>query len=357
MNDTWPNDADLYGITGTTPQLDSMERTINFLTMQGKVVMGGGPHATVCPNELLNMGASFVVQGEGEYILRDMAHNPFANYPNQVFRAPRIEDLDSLPFPDREQVSRYTYYIPDRHGNKHGATTMITSRGCSHHCSFCSHAVWGKFYRERSAENVLGEVRHIKDLGYDAVHFFDDSMCINTKRLLAICDGIKQLGMIWRCFVRADQVTPRILKAMANAGCVEIGIGIESGSQKVLDAIHKGETVEMQAIAIEWARYAGIRSKAFVIIGLPGEDWQSVDDTIAFLKQTRPDELDVTTLQIMPGSPIYGDPTTFGITRNQMATWYKGRRGEYVVNHRTEALDADDLLVARDYIDARFRKR
>ena len=134
-------------------------------------------------------------------------------------------------------------------------------------------------------------------------------------------------------------------------------MGVESGSNAVLEAIDKGESVEQMAQAIRWARRVGIRVKAFLIVGLPGETWQTVDETAAFLEQTRPDDVDVTVLQLMPGSPIAEAPAAYGLTPEGGATWYKGRRGEYEAHHRTAGMMAGELLAARDYLEARFKPR
>lgn len=354
LGDSLPKDADVYGVTGTTPQLSHVKSVIGEIKTRGKPVVAGGPHATVLPASMIVAGATAVVQGEGEEALLRVLEIPDLKAVVNI-TARRIVDLDALPFPDRSQCRRYRYWITDRVGRKHEATTIISSRGCPNRCAFCSHAVWGKLYRERSADNVLAELRELKSLGYDAVHFFDDSLCINKRRLKALCEGIKRLGMWWRCFVRADQVTPEILEAMSEAGCVEVGLGVESGSQKVLAAINKGETVAQQQEAIGWAQKAGIRVKAFLIVGLPGEDWESIDSTQRLLQSSCPDDIDVSVLQLMPGSPLYENPQAFGLTVTDGPMWYKGRKGEYVCNHRTQRLSSDDLLVARDYLESRFK--
>jgi radical SAM superfamily enzyme YgiQ (UPF0313 family) len=291
-----------------------------------------------------------VIRGEGEHALNELLAGTLP--PRKVIDAPRITNLDALPFPDRSQAHRYHYGVAGI-----PATTAITSRGCPHHCAFCSHGVWKQRYTARSAENVIAEAREIRDMGYRAIHYFDDSLAINRKRLLAICEGLGALDVTWRAFVRADQMTPDVLITMGRNGCAEIGLGVESGSQRVLDAIHKGETVEEQGLAIHWARAAGIRVKAFVIVGLPGETWQTIDETADFLDTMRPDDVDITVLQIMPGAPIAADPQRYDLTPEGGPSWYKGRRGEYAAHHRTEALTADDLVLARDYLEARFKPR
>jgi radical SAM superfamily enzyme YgiQ (UPF0313 family) len=269
-----------------------------------------------------------------------------------VVWAPRIADLDTLPFPDRSQAHRYHYRLRDRAGAEHEAATAITSRGCPHHCAFCSGGVWQRRYTARSAANVLREMWALRER-YEAVHFYDDSLAIDRHRLKALCDGLGQTGLVWRCFVRADQMTPDILRDMAAAGCVEIGLGAESGAQTILDTIHKGETVAQQSEAIRWAHAAGIRVKAFLIVGLPGESHETLAETEAFLRATRPDDLDVSVLQLYPGAPLYENPAGLRVTG--AGGWYKGKPGTYRAAHATEWLSAAEIVAARDHLEATYK--
>lgn len=356
-------EADVHCVTGTTPQLGAMLRIIADLYADQKLVIAGGPHATCDPQPLLDAGASVVVQGEGEDAIFDAlklvlnAATPDYIYNSHVIRAPRIKDLDALPFPDRSRAREYHYEIMDHKGNKHAATTMITARGCPNRCSFCSKAVWGNAVRLRSAANVLAELRQLKDLGWDAVHLFDDTICVSKRRLLKICVGIRQLGLAaWRAFVRADEMSPELFQAMADANCAEVGIGVESGSQRILDAVHKSETVEQQKAAIKWAKAAGLRCKTFVILGLPGEDWSTIQETIDFLAATEPDDIDASVLSIMSGSAIHADPSSFGLQVLGAPVAYKGKPNEYACAHRTASLSPEQILAARAFVEARFKK-
>jgi radical SAM superfamily enzyme YgiQ (UPF0313 family) len=354
LGDALPLGCDVWALTGTTPQREAMADVIARADVP---VIVGGPHATADPEDVLAMGATAVVRGEGERALVELLERGGPG-PDGIVDAARITDLDALAFPDRSEARRYRYTITDRRGRDHEATTMITSRGCPHRCAFCSHAVWGHRCTARSPGNVTAEAWELRECwGYDAVHLFDDTLALSPRRALDIADGLRSLGMTWRCFLRADQCTPALLHAMAVSGCAEVGLGVESGSQAVLDAVHKGETVAQQACAIADAKRAGLRVKAFLIVGLPGETWETIDDTARFLAHTRPDDIDVSVLQVYPGSPIAADPAAFGVTLEARPTWYKGTPGGYTASHRTAALSADDLVAARDYLEARFKPR
>ncbi len=350
LGDALPDDCDVWCVTGTTPQRDDMAHVIRAAGNTPVIV--GGPHASADPADVaLNMdGNVVVVVGEGEQILPEILAHPMDDM--VIVHAPRIMNLDALPFPDRSQAGRYHYYLRDRYGVEHECATAITSRGCPHGCTFCSGGVWRRKYTARSAGNVIAEMWMLRDR-YTAVHFYDDSLAIDRKRLRALCDGLRETELVWRCFVRADQVDAGTLRHMAASGCVEIGLGVESGAQSVLDAIHKGETVQQQAACIQWAHDAGVRVKAFLVVGLPGESAHTIAQTEAFLKQTQPDDIDVSVLQLYPGAPLYDLPT--GLTIEGPSAWYKGKPGKYSCAHSTEWLRADEICDARDYLEAAYK--
>jgi radical SAM superfamily enzyme YgiQ (UPF0313 family) len=351
LGDSLPDDCAVWALTGTTPQWEGMQQVARQATVP---LVIGGPHASAKPDDCLALGAAVVV-GEGEEALPKLLGKRKKPKPG-IVRAARIKDLDALPWPDRSQQARYHYSITGRDGTAHQAATAITSRGCPHRCAFCSGGVWEHRVTYRSAANVLAEMAQLRDMSYSAIHFYDDSLALKKGRLKDLCDGLRDLGIVWRCFVRADQMSAETLAMMAAAGCVEIGMGVESGSQAVLDAIHKGETVEQQAAAIQWAHDAGVRVKAFVIVGLPGESYKTVADTERFLEATRPDDVDVTILQLYPGSALYEDPEAYGLHVAATGGWYKGRPGEYVAHHRTDGASARFLAGARGYLERRFKR-
>lgn len=326
-------DGELF-VTGTTPQLAEMLK-LN----RDAYTVAGGPHASISPQELRGT-YNLVVSGEGEELIEHIVRTR----PEGLLQAKRIRNLGALPFPDRTGAHRYHYRINDR-----PATTMISSRGCNGKCSFCCKAVMDKGIFLRSAENVLAEIDEIKSLGYGAVMFYDDTIAINRKRLISICSGMEKMDMQFRCFVRSDQVDQELFARMAQAGCHEVLIGVESGSQHLLDAINKQETVEQNRKAILWAKQQGIRVKALMMVGLPGETWETVEDSRRFIQETEPDVLDVTILTVYRGTDIYQHPERYDIAFRD-ASWYKGRSGEYRSTVSTSALSEHDIVLARELL-------
>lgn len=329
-------DGDLF-FTGTTPQVNEMDK---FLFKGYRVL--GGPHASINPEETYrNSMFSCVVVGEGENVIKDI----LVYRPTGIIKAQRITDLDSLPFADRTDAHRYNWQIEGRK-----ATTLVTSRGCTGRCAFCCRTLDRKIYF-RSAKNVIEEVRQIKEMGFGAIMFYDDSIAMRRERLVEICKGIAKMDIIWRCFVRSDQVDYELFQIMAIAGCREVLIGIESGSNMILQNIQKHETVEMHKKAIFAAKKAGLRVKALMIAGLPGETWETIEESKQFLEETQPDSLDVTILQVYKGCPISTTPEKYDLNFSA-PVWYKGRKGEYVSTVSTSAMSAEEIVKARNYLNS-----
>jgi anaerobic magnesium-protoporphyrin IX monomethyl ester cyclase len=317
-------------ITGTTPQYEEA------LKARRQYSVLGGPHASICSEEA-KKNFNLVVVGEGEEVIEHVVKE----MPTGIITASRIRDLDNLPFPDRTTAHQYHWTI---NGKK--ATTAITSRGCNGHCSFCCKAVMNRGIFFRSPQNVIDEMIFIKHSGFDAVMFYDDSIAMDRIRLLTICRGIKRLGMTWRCFVRSDQVDYLLLAEMAEAGCYEILLGVESGSDKILKNIRKQETVEQHREAIRLIKKCGIRVKALMITGLPGESWETVELSRQFILETQPDELDVTILSVYPGCHIHRSPEKYQLSFSA-PIYYKGRAGEYQSSVSTPYMSASEIVEAQ----------
>lgn len=209
----------------------------------------------------------------------------------------------------------------------------------------------------RSVDNILEEVLIIREhWGYEAINFVDDTLAINLERLFSLADGLGSLGMTWRGQIRAQEASPLLAQAMAEGGCVEIGIGIESGSDKILRNIQKSETVEEIEYGVRALQEAGLRVKGFFIIGLPGEDETSLAYTEALLERLDLDDLDLTILSVYPGSPIYEHPERYDVQWNGDPNYYKVAPDRYQCGVRTAALTQGDLLEAREYLERRFKR-
>jgi radical SAM superfamily enzyme YgiQ (UPF0313 family) len=191
--------------------------------------------------------------------------------------------------------------------NVRRSMNIISSRGCPYACNYCYHLFGRSDFRFRSARNVVAEIEDLVDrFQVDFIAFVDDNMMASEKRLIEFCDLViqKQLPITWGCHGRVTSAKPKILNRMAQAGCVWIGFGIESGSQKMLDSMNKRATVLQASQAIKDTRQAGIFANTTFIFGYPGETLETIQETIDFKK-----ELDIQCGSFFanpyPGTPLY----------------------------------------------------
>lgn len=228
--------------------------------------------------------------------------------------------LDEIPFPAWELLPMEVYLKNPIWGdvaeNSSGFRTdvsvtrsmnIISSRGCPFGCRYCYHLFGRSNYRFRSARNVIAEIEVLVDrYGVDFIGFVDDNMMASEKRLLEFCDLMakKKFPVTWGCHGRVTSAKPDVLKRMAETGCVWIGYGIESGSQKILDLMNKKATVAQARQAILDTRKAGIFDNTTFIYGYPGETRKTIQETVAFKR-----DLDIHSGSFFatpyPGTPLY----------------------------------------------------
>lgn len=342
-------EADYVCITATTPQFPSA-CAINDELPEESISVIGGVHVTHIPYDGVPFG--IVVRGEGERVLKDIVN---AGMVQGQYKYPDVANIDTIPFPDRSAVDIHSYkYEIDNIP----ATSMITSRGCPYACAFCS-SIWQKV-RFHSAKYVLKELTEIQSYGFNAVHFFDDVFTLKRERLKTICGGLKARKMSWRCFITGNSVTEAMLSLMAKSGCKEVAIGIESGSDRILHAVHKCSTSEQNKKAIQMAHDVGIRVKGFFIVGLPGESEDTIAETEAFINECPCDDYDFSLLSVLPNSDIYKNSSKYELIRNTSRTdyskmWYKGTPSMYEATVATPSLSATELTEIRAKLEKKYK--
>jgi radical SAM superfamily enzyme YgiQ (UPF0313 family) len=337
-----------FALGPTTPEYpDALHKLFWIKQNEDARVIIGGPHAEANSLECLDDGFDVVTVGDGEKITAE-----------EFIVADGIVDLsrkplDSYPIIDRSllDIHSYKYLI-----NGLEATTTLTSRGCPYKCGFC--AKTDDKMRYRSPDHVEQEVIYLKErFGYKALMLFDDTFITNKIRAIRICDVLREHGITWRCFVRGDLVVQHgldLVRTMSRAGCVEVGVGIESGSDRILKIINKGEDTEVLRTAIGMLRGVGIRVKGFFIIGLPGENRESLEETWKFLHEVPLDDADFTVYQPYRGSPIWRDRELYDIGWDLAVEgdrWYKGRPGEYKTSVYTSSLSSEEIVEARGTLE------
>ncbi|MGA3059736.1 MAG: radical SAM protein [Candidatus Bathyarchaeia archaeon] len=216
-----------------------------------------------------------------------------------------IENWDSLPLPAYDLLPSIKNYFINTH---HGAPFMImyAGKGCPFSCIYCTER--NTKVKNRSAERILRELKYIKEkFNIKTVSFFDETFTIDRERAIAIAEGINRenLKILWYCNTRVNLVDKSLLKIMYNGGCRGISFGIESGSQTILDNAQKGVTVKQAEDAINLTKEVGMKVYCSFIFGLPGENWNTVNETIKFVRRTLPTGAQFNVAVPYPGTELY----------------------------------------------------
>lgn len=281
----------------------------------------GGPHPTMMPERTLQECPEInyciiseaeettleLAQGKADKDILGIAYRDKKGKIQITNPRPLIQDLDKIPFPARDLLPLHKYWTPGV--RRYPFATIMTSRGCPYSCTFCSNfRTQGKQFRYRSPENVLAEIDHlVKDYGIKELNLLDDNFTFMPKRVEEICDGLIKRGYDLELKtgngIRADRVTPQLLKKMKQAGFYLVAFGIESGNEEILKKMRKGEKKEHIVNAVRWAKEAGLLTEGFFMFGNEGEGEKEMLDTIQFAK-----DLDLNFAQFQVYTPVPGSP-------------------------------------------------
>jgi radical SAM superfamily enzyme YgiQ (UPF0313 family) len=312
----------LIGISSMTSTVESAlesARVAKEACPDAKVLMGG-PHATFEDKQILTeeKAVDIVVRGEGEETILELAKQSpklqkisqikgiTFRSDNQIIQAPNrpfIQNLDALPRPAYKLIQVDKYRITGRK-----LLPIMSSRGCPFQCTFCvASQMFGAPFRARSAKSVLDELEWLRDeYGAEGISFQDDTLTFDSERAIQICDGIvdRKINLPWGCGTRADMVTKELLAKMSKAHCNEIYFGIESGCQRIRDAVKKRVTTDQCENAIKWAKEIGMFVTASVILGYPGETKETLQETFDFLCKVEPDDVYLCHATPFPGTEL-----------------------------------------------------
>lgn len=288
----------------------------------------GGPHASSYPEHIFaKTHATAVVIGEGEETIcelldvlgkgGDLSHVRGIAYRKKdgtiewTGTRPQIDPLDSIPFPYYEGFSNFSFQkYAGFAGLPRPTAAIITSRGCVFDCTYCGSVnYWGKKWRYRSAKNVLDELQKlVKGMGARSIYIFDDNFPVNKKRAMEICRGIidRKLDIQWACCSHVKMVNEELLDIMKESGCVSIDFGVESGSDVILRNINKGQTRADIERAFALAHKAGIKPRAYLMVGNKGETTDTIDATIEMTGIIKPrSSIGANILWLLPGTRIF----------------------------------------------------
>ncbi len=327
-NELIKRDANIVGITSTTPQIPmawEIAQLSKRINPNFRVVLGG-VHPSSLPEESLSHPyVDFVVRGEGEVTFLDLIRalgedDNLENVKGLSFRKtdgeiihnlprPSIDNLDSIPFP-----ARYLFPFPEAYRSpmlkRKVFADIMTSRGCTGTCIFCNKSIFGHIFRARSPENVVDEIESlVVKYGVGEIHIADDNFTFDIERAIRVCDLIieKNLDITWSCSngLRVDCVNRELLEKMKKAGCYRVSFGVESGSDEILKKMGKRITTQQARSAFEIANGVGLTTIAFFMLGNHGETKETMEKTIAFAKSLDTDYAQFTITVPFPGTPLY----------------------------------------------------
>ncbi len=318
---------DLVVIECSTPSINYDLETAKAVkeSVDGTFVTLIGSHPTVFHEEILrdNPAVDAICRGEFEMTIKELAlslggGDDLSQVAGLSYQEggetrvnpprPLIQDLDSLPFPARHIVRHDGYRAAIYSGDC--PTAMVSSRGCPYHCVYClwPDTLYGHKFRARSAENVVDEMELVvRDYGVDEIYFDDDCLTLNKKRVLEICRLLLERGVEvkWIVQSRVDTVDREMLTAMKEAGCHYILFGVESGSPKMLEIMKKRISLDKVKEAFTDCRDLGIKTQAFFLFGVPGENQETIEETIEFANEIQSDSTQFAIAIPHPGTELY----------------------------------------------------
>lgn len=357
------HDPALIGVGLTTALFPAAREVIAGCRREypGVPIVVGGPHISVRPGDYLKLGADWCGRGDGEGKIGYLADTLARGF--SVDSGPLPDwaevDVDAIPFPARHllPIDRYRCTLDGE-----PATSLVGQRGCPFACAFCCRWSGARKVRARNAENVIEEVRRIKAIGFRSLVFHDDEMNLLEPRLLELCGLLAGEGVRFKANARADLLTERQVEAFAAAGCSWLCVGVESGNEDILRAAGKGTTPDINARARDLCRQAGIKFKAFVIVGLPGETRATIEDTHRWLIDNEVDDLTVTMFVPYPGTAIYERPRAFDIQFDadyeRQSLTFRGAAGVPLPQvTRTAGLSAEELAELPEELEADVRSQ
>lgn len=321
-----PKVVGLYGHTITRSRSSEL---LKMAKKDGCRLIAGGPDPVQYVQAYFSLGVEVIVVGEGEETLHElMGHLSQNNWKwdfeglevikgiiflkdGEIHRtAPRplIRPIDSLAWPSRERSDLDAYFKAwrDRHGET--AMSMVTSRGCPYHCTWCSKQVYGDTFRRRSVKDVIDELLYIKkEYNPDQIWFADDLFTINKSWIHRFCNEMVARKAVTPFYIigRPETFTEEMCKDLKKAGCFRVYLSAESGAQHILDAMRKEDSVDHIYSATKQLHAVGIEVGFFVMIGYPGERWRDLKATINMLHNLQPEVILLSVAHPMKGTQFY----------------------------------------------------
>lgn len=338
--------ADIYDqiwVSATSPQMKEIRRIGEIAKNYRSINILGGASVWANPDSCKHLGYDLIVGGEADSPegMDNILNHHYKCLPNEQehVTVPVSPKLDWVLPPVRRWSRKYSSQLTNQYGSKVDCTTMFTSRGCPLECAFCESGrhgvIWDRLTRYEPMDVVEYQIKESKELGYNALAYYDDILPLNKKRTLELMKIHRKYDMIWRCFLRSDIINNQggydYLKELRDGGLVEIFVGVESASNEVKNNITKKTTIDQDSNIVKWCKELGIRAKCSFILGLPGESYQSIQETLRWILEYRPDRVQVGRLIPFPGTPLTKNPQNYDLVveHNVDEDWfYMGHNSE-----------------------------
>jgi len=315
---------DVIGISSmTTNRWSAFEMSRIAKAINPKIiVIMGGVHPTIMWHQILeNFPVDFVVIGEGESTIEELiraikakkSQKSFLKIKGLAFKhngkiirteqRPFIQNLDTILFPKHEYFENKI--------RKSGTVFIATSRGCPIGCTFCSTSRhWGRIRRQRSVKNVIAEIKQVKSRFpfINHIYFQDDEFIMNSAWVKEFCKAFikEKINLSFACCGRVTSANDEIIILLKKAGCTKIYFGAESGSPKIINYIEKKITTEQIISAFNICKKHHLEAGIYLMVGLPGENEQTINETVKMLKRIPNAKFGLPSLfQIYPGTQIY----------------------------------------------------
>ena len=312
-------------------------------------VVVGGPYATLQPEKIiLDRHIDFVVSGEGEYSMLELTDcllkkkGDIGNIDGITFRVgsksrstckrSRIRNLDALPFIDYGLLLNKEFYDCSK------MMSLIGSRGCPYRCTFCASVpLWGKKVVFRSVDSLLNELDfNIKEYGITRFRFYDDTFTSSPDRTVEFCTKFVQRKfhnkLRWGCLSRVNGVNEKVIRALEEANCSSIALGVESGSDRILECLKKGITKNMVREKTNIIKQSKLLLHLYFMIGSPHEKECDIIESYRFIKELKPDSINLTTFTPYFGTALYDYCYSSGILpENNVVSMYEeiGHHNKY----------------------------
>jgi len=314
---------------------------------QGIFKIAGGPLPSIRPKKIQDYGFDIVVTREIEGIVELLIEKILKREKGIIRGHPnfKLDDIQTIDFSLVENKFNFSKRLP-----------VMTSRGCPYKCAFCAKII--DKVRLRNVVSLRKEIEVLKEKYNPKMFiFYDDNILMSKPRFIQLCKELQKIKIAWRSQARSDYVDSTVIKYALDAGCKYLSFGIESGSQKILNVVNKSNSVQTNTKAISICKKLGLKTKVFLMIGLPGETLDTLEATKKWVLENQPDRVSLYIFHPFPGCDIYENIQQYDIQIvGKQMNYYAGKGSSSPCIIRTSHLTSTELQQAREEMVKLFQK-